>query len=262
MPAALAVFAHPDDIEFRAAGTLLLLRERGWEIHYCNLSSGDLGSSVLPRRTTARTRALEAKAACRSLGATWHPPIANDLGIFYTDLNLRRVAALIREVEPGIILTHPPVDYMEDHTETCRIVVTAAFARGMPNYRTRPARRATLQPMTLYHSLPHGLQDPLRRPVRPEFYVDTTSVQGRKRDALACHASQKEWLDVSQGMESYLRSLEEGDATVGRWSGRFRRAEGWTRHLHLGFGAESDDPLREALGPGLCEDAGGGHRTG
>jgi LmbE family N-acetylglucosaminyl deacetylase len=262
MPAVLAVFAHPDDIEFRAAGTLLLLRDRGWEIHYCNLSRGDLGSSVLPRRTTARTRALEAKAACRSLGATWHPPIANDLGIFYTDLNLRRVAALIREVEPGIVLTHPPVDYMEDHTETCRIVVTAAFARGMPNYRTRPARRPTLQPMTLYHSLPHGLQDPLRRPVRPEFYVDTTSVQGRKRDALACHASQKEWLDVSQGMESYLLSLDEGDATVGRWSGRFRRAEGWTRHLHLGFGAEADDPLREALGPSLCLDADNGRGIG
>jgi N-acetylglucosamine malate deacetylase 1 len=29
MPAALAIFAHPDDIEFRAAGTLLLLTQRG-----------------------------------------------------------------------------------------------------------------------------------------------------------------------------------------------------------------------------------------
>lgn len=251
MPAALAVFAHPDDIEFRAAGTLLLLRDRGWDIHYCNLSRGDLGSSVLPRAVTARTRALEAKASCRSMGFHWHRPIASDLGIFYTERAIRRVAALIREVEPGIVLTHPPVDYMEDHTETCRLVVTAAFARGMPNYRTVPARRPTPQALTLYHSLPHGLRDPLRGRVRPEFYVDTDSVHARKREALACHASQKEWLDVSQGMESYLRSLDEGDATVGRWSGRFRRAEGWTRHLHLGFGTESDDPLREALGPRL-----------
>lgn len=252
MPAVLAVFAHPDDIEFRAAGTLLLLRDLGWEVHYCNLSAGDLGSSVLSRGVTARTRARESRASCRSMGFHWHPPIASDLCIFYTDRNIRRVAALVREVEPTIILTHPPVDYMEDHTETCRIVVTAAFSRGMPNYRSIPARKPTLQALTLYHSLPHGLQDPLRHPVRPEFLVDTTSVHARKRAALACHASQKEWLDVSQGMESYLVSLDEGDAEAGRWSGRFARAEGWTRHLHLGFGAEADDPLREALGRDLC----------
>ena len=36
-PAVLAVFAHPDDIEFVAAGTLLRLREAGWQIHYLNL---------------------------------------------------------------------------------------------------------------------------------------------------------------------------------------------------------------------------------
>ena len=252
MPAVLAVFAHPDDIEFRAAGTLLLLRDRGWDVHYCNLSNGDLGSSTLSRKTTAVTRAREAQASCRSMGFHWHPPIASDLCIFYTDAHIRRVAALVRSVQPSIVLTHPPVDYMEDHTETCRIAVTAAFSRGMPNYRTIPARKPTLQPLTLYHSLPHGLQGPLRQPVRPEFFVDTTSVHARKRAGLAAHASQKEWLDVSQGMESYLISLDQGDAQVGLWSGRFGKAEGWTRHLHLGFGAEADDPLQEALGNSLC----------
>lgn len=252
MPAVLAVFAHPDDIEFRAAGTLLLLRDRGWDVHYCNLSNGDLGSSTLSRKTTAETRAREAQASCRSMGFHWYPPIASDLCIFYTDALIRRVAALVRSVQPSIVLTHPPVDYMEDHTETCRIAVTAAFSRGMPNYRTSPARKPTLQPLTLYHSLPHGLQGPLRQPVRPEFFVDTTSVHARKRAGLAAHASQKEWLDVSQGMESYLISLDEGDAQVGLWSGRFAKAEGWTRHLHLGFGAEADDPLQEALRKSLC----------
>ena len=252
MPAVLAVFAHPDDIEFRAAGTLLLLRDRGWDVHYCNLSNGDLGSSTLSRKTTAVTRAREAQASCRSMGFHWHPPVASDLCIFYTDALIRRVAALVRSVQPSIVLTHPPVDYMEDHTETCRIAVTAAFSRGMPNYQTIPARKPTLQPLTLYHSLPHGLQGPLRQPVRPEFFVDTTSVHARKRTGLAAHASQKEWLDVSQGMESYLISLDQGDAQVGLWSGRFAKAEGWIRHLHLGFGAEADDPLQEALGNSLC----------
>ena len=40
---AFAIAAHPDDIEFYMAGTLLLLRERGWAIHYMTLSTGSCG---------------------------------------------------------------------------------------------------------------------------------------------------------------------------------------------------------------------------
>ena len=35
---------------------------------------------------------------------------------------------------------------------------------------------------------------------------------------------------------------------MGRRSGRFRHAEGWRRHAHMGFGPPGADPLREALG--------------
>ena len=45
---ALAIAAHPDDIEFVMAGTLLLLKKRGWAIHYFNLSTGNLGSAKMP----------------------------------------------------------------------------------------------------------------------------------------------------------------------------------------------------------------------
>lgn len=248
MPAALALFAHPDDIEFRAAGTMLLLGHAGWDLHYCNLSSGNLGSTVTSSRQTARIRAKEAQAAAKLLGATWHPAIANDLEIFYTDALLRQLCALIRSIEPSIILTHPPVDYMEDHTITCRLTVTAAFARGIPNYSSRPARRPTLAPMTLYHSAPHGLCGPLRQPWVPEFFVDTSSVHEQKLGALACHRSQKEWLDASQGMDSYLAAATTDSLELGRRSKKFQHAEGFTRHLHLGFGGCEDDPLRVALG--------------
>jgi LmbE family N-acetylglucosaminyl deacetylase len=251
MPSVLAVFAHPDDIEFRAAGTLLLLRARGWEVHCCNLSSGDLGGVRHGRARIAAIRRAEAREACRRMDFGWHPPIGHDLGILYTPANIRRVCALIREVRPTILLTHPPADYMEDHTETCRITVTAAFARGVPNYRSLPPRRAAPGPLTLYHATPHGLRGPLREAIRPELFVDTASVHAAKRAALACHASQKEWLDVSQGMDSYLAAMDAEAAMVGRLSGKFPAAEGWTRHLHLGFGREEDDPLSEALGT-LC----------
>ena len=60
-----------------------------------------------------------------------------------------------------------------------------------------------------------------------------------------------EWLDVSQGMDSYLQIMEDMCGQVGRMSGRYAYAEGWTRHLHLGFCGEEDDPLAEALGEGV-----------
>ena len=65
---------------------------------------------------------------------------------------------------------------------------------------------------------------------------------------LAKHASQKQWLDESQGVDSYLDNLAALDAEVGQdVRACFKYAEGWRRHLHLGFCGPEDDPLRTAL---------------
>ena len=229
-------------------GTLLLLREAGWQLHYMNVANGNLGSMVLPAARTAALRKREAQAAAKELGATWHPPICNDLGIFYDDRTLRRIAAVVREVEPTILLTHSPQDYMEDHMNAARLAVTAAFGRSAPNYRTTPARPPVSGPVTIYHASPHALRDGLRRCLPPGAFVDTTSVQGRKRAALACHASQQQWLDATQGMDSYLETMETFSRRLGRLSGAFEHAEGWRRHSHMGFCGENDDPLKAALG--------------
>ena len=252
MPSVLAIFAHPDDIEFRAAGTLLLLRQRGWDVHYCNLSNGNLGSAEMNVSETALTRRKEAQSSARLMGATWHRSVCSDLQVFYNDATIRRVCALVRATRPSVILTHPPQDYMEDHTTTCRLAVTGAFARGIPNYRSTPQRPPTLDPVTIYHSMPHGLCDPMRGTVFPEAYVDTSSVHSLKRDALACHRSQKHWLDLTQGADSYLHALDAESKTLGKRSGVFTHAEGWSRHLHIGFASESDNPLKEALGKAYC----------
>lgn len=248
MPAVLAVFAHPDDIEFRAAGTLLLLRDAGWDVHYWNLCSGNLGSTVMNARQTAFARRNESQAAAALLGAVWHAPFTDDLELFYTEVNLRRVCAIVRQIQPSIVLTHPPIDYMEDHTICCRLAVTGTFARGIPNYRSNPNRRPTRKPVVVYHGAPHGLKGPQGEPYIPGCYVDIGAVHARKRAALSCHRSQKEWLDASQGMDSYLVALDEDARTLGRASGKFKASESWTRHLHLGFGGVDEDPLREVLG--------------
>lgn len=245
---ALAVAAHPDDIEFCMAGTLLLLKEAGWEIHCLNVSSGNLGSATLSASQTAAVRRREARDAARLLGAHWHPPFARDLEIFYDDRSLRRLAAIVREVRPTVILTHAPRDYMEDHMNTCRLTVTAAFARGMPNYKTNPPRAAVDADVTLYHATPHLLRDPMGGVVIPEVFVNVTSVMELKRRALAAHRSQKEWLDVSQGMDSYLKTMDDLAREVGRMSKVFDYAEGWWRHFHPGFCSSKADPLQTVLG--------------
>ncbi|MEZ0387782.1 MAG: PIG-L deacetylase family protein [Verrucomicrobium sp.] len=248
MPSVLAIFAHPDDIEFVAAGTLLQLKSRGWDLHYINLCNGHGGSVQMDGPTTALKRLAEAEEAARILGASFYPPISDDLVLTYSAESLKKVAAVVREAQPSIVLTHAPSDYMEDHMAACRLAVTAAFTHGIPNFITDPPREAYFHDVTVYHAMPHGLRDPLRKKIHAGSYVNTAPVHDLKRQALAAHESQKHWLDVSQGMDSYLISMDEAAQKVGTLSTKFTHAEGWRRHLHLGFSAGDIDPLKDALG--------------
>ena len=247
-PAAIAIGAHPDDIEFAMAGTLLRLAEAGWAIHYFNLSSGNCGSVKLSPTQTRKVRAKEARAAAKVLGAKYYPSICDDLEILYDVKTLRKGSAVIRKSRASIVLTHAPADYMEDHMNTCRLAVTAAFTHGMPNFKSTPSVKTYAHDVTVYHAMPHSLRDPLRQRVVPGAFVDTTPVHDRKIKALAAHASQQDWLDVSQGMNSYLKTADDMSRLVGRTSKKFKHAEGWRRHLHVGFSAKEVNPLKDALG--------------
>ena len=246
----MAIAAHPDDIEFLMAGTLRRLAELGWQTHYLTLANGSCGSLTLGPLATARLRATEARAAARILGARFHPSLTPDCTILYGMPLLRRVAAIVRAVAPRVLLVPSPQDYMEDHTETCRLAVTAAFVRGMPNFRTTPSRRPVATDVTLYHAMPHGLRDALGGPIVAGAFVDTSAVHEVKRKALAAHRSQDRFLAGTQHMSSYLQEMDDMSREVGAMSGRFVHAEGWRRHLYRGLCAEDADPLAEALGDG------------
>jgi LmbE family N-acetylglucosaminyl deacetylase len=244
---AFAIAAHPDDIEFMMAGTLILLRQAGYEIHYMTVANGSCGSDRHDAETITRIRRRESIAAASCLGAVYHESLVNDIEIFYEKQTLQRLSAIVRQVAPEIILTHAMQEYMEDHTNTCRLVLTAAFTRGMPNFPVRPPHPPVDQPVTVYHALPYGLQGPLGKRVYPGMYVDISAVIQAKWEMLAMHKSQKEWLDASQGLDSYLIAMQDMCREVGRMSGRFAYAEGWTRHLPLGYCDEDADPLSTAL---------------
>jgi LmbE family N-acetylglucosaminyl deacetylase len=247
MKRAFAIAAHPDDIEFVMAGTLLLLGDAGYDLHYLNMTNGSCGSMELGPKEIGRIRVEEGRAAAAMAGATFYPPLTVDLEIFYEDRYIRKLCSMIRNVAPEILLLQSPLDYMEDHQNTVRLAATAAFLRGVPNYPTDPPADPVDQAVTIYHAQPHGNRDPLRQLVRPEFFVNVEPVLDRKKAMLGCHASQKVWLDKTQGMESYLQTMEDIGRETGAMSGRYAVAEGWRRRLHLGYCAEGADPLSDAL---------------
>jgi LmbE family N-acetylglucosaminyl deacetylase len=244
---AIAIGAHPDDIEFYMAGTLLMLKQKGYDIHYLTLASGNCGSVQYNAAMTRSIRNTEARAAAKILGAHFHPSLTEDMQIIYDLGLLRALAAVIREVKPRILLTHSPQDYMEDHMNTSRLAVSAAFTRGMPNFKTAPNRPPADYEVTVYHAMTNGLCDQLRRPIIPGAFVNTSAVHKTQLKALEAHKSQQNWLDVSQGLNSFLLAMEDLSLAVGRLSKKFKYAEGWRRHLHFGYCSPDADPLAEAL---------------
>ncbi|MCP4402360.1 MAG: LmbE family protein [bacterium] len=242
-----ALACHPDDIEFMMGGTLFLLKNAGCELHYMNLANGSCGTTEYSVEEIVRIRRQEARNAADYLGAEYHESLVNDLEVFYTQDLIRRVTAIVRQIQPDIMLLPSPEDYMEDHMNTARIAVTAAFCRGMPNYHSTPPVPPIQQDVVLYHALPYGLTDGLRRRVEPDFYIDITSVIDQKETMLTCHTSQKIWLDRSQGLDAYLVTMREMSADVGTMSEKYRFAEGWRRHSHLGYAGQTADPLQECL---------------
>jgi LmbE family N-acetylglucosaminyl deacetylase len=243
----LAIVAHPDDIEFLMCGTIILLSRAGFECHFLNIANGSCGTTVHSKEDIIRIRRNEAMASAAMIDAVYHESLVDDLEIFYDKSLLARVASIFREVAPDILLVQPYSDYMEDHQNSARLAVTAAFARSMPNFMTVPPRAPVFQDVCVYHGQPHSNLDPTMDRVLPKMYVDITSVIEEKTQMLSCHNSQFAWLDESQKMTSFLGSMRTISRNTGQLSGKYDYAEGWSRHLQFGFCAPYADPLADAL---------------
>jgi LmbE family N-acetylglucosaminyl deacetylase len=109
---ALAIGAHPDDIEFGAGATLAKWAAAGCRIHHLVLTDGSKGSWD-PAEDTAQlvaTRQEEQRQASRELGG------AGDVTFLgwpdgELECGLRQrweVAACIRRVQPDVVLGHDP----------------------------------------------------------------------------------------------------------------------------------------------------------
>lgn len=212
----LAIGAHPDDVEIMCSGTLFALRQLGYEIHVASMTLGDCGSFDHSPEETSNIRYDEAKRACEVLGATYHHAGFNDLCVFNDNNSNRRVTALLRELNPWIVITHSPQDYMSDHEITSLLVRNACFYASIPNYQTRDLTSAghTSAIPYLYYAQPIENIDLFGKKITPQFYADVSNFIEHKVEMLSCHESQRNWLRAHHGMDEYVESVRRWNASL------------------------------------------------
>lgn len=240
---AMCLMAHPDDCEILVAGTLILLRKRGWEIHIVTMTPGDCGSAELGPEEIAAVRRAEGARAAKLIGASYHCLESRDLYVTFTEPTIRRAISLTRAIAPTLMITHSPADYMMDHEETAKIARAASFGYAIPNTVAGAVAQGSRVPWLYYADAIEGV-DPLGRAIDPTTFINITGVMALKTKALKAHASQRDWLLKHHGVDEYTRSMQAWCAKRGRESG-VKFAEGLRQHL--GHGYPHDNLLQREL---------------
>ncbi len=206
----LAVMAHPDDVDFGAAGTVAGWTDRGIEVAYLMITDGDAGGSDdgITRAELAALRRDEQRAAAKSIGVEDVRYLGYADGSLEATLGLRRdIARVIRQVRPDRVLTQSPDRNYErihpshpDH----RAVGAAALDAVYPDARNP-------------HAFPELLVDEglgawtvrevwLTGGPIVNHVVDVTDRFERKLTALRSHASQVGHLgdELADGLRGWL----------------------------------------------------------
>ncbi len=248
----VSIHAHPDDAESFCAGTLALMRAKGYKIVIVTLTSGGLGGIGSTERETSELRRKEAEAAAALLGAGYRCAGGRD-GYLYDTEDLRvQITTILREEMAGIVMTHLPFDYHSDHRTTCNIVEAAAMVAALPNV---PTRAAPL-PMTplLYHTAPLGYVSPLGSstpPPPPHFFVNISTVRQIKKAMLEKHQSQVELMKVMHGMDDFFGEMNKLDRFFGQLA-HCDVAEAFWQHRGGGF--QKDPLLQQTLAEWVVEN--------
>ncbi|HEY3417590.1 MAG TPA: PIG-L deacetylase family protein [Armatimonadota bacterium] len=244
----LAFGCHPDDIEFMAAGTLALLAQRGYEIHFATMTGGEVGHPTLSVQQIRATRLQEAANAAQVIGGHYHYAGGADLEVEYNSEYRKKAVRVLREVDPFIVFTNPPMDYLADHEQTSLLVRNAAYIASVPNYDCGMPTTPTSRFPYVYYWNATGSCDIFGRPLPLSCAVDITTVIDSKVEMLACHKSQREWLAYHNGWDEYIENMKWHSREDGKRSGR-EYAEGFAQHRSTGH--PKDNILKQILGD-LC----------
>lgn len=138
---ALAIGAHPDDIEFQCGATLAKWASEGCVVDHLVLTDGSKGSwdPAVDTRELVRIRQHEQREAARSLGAKGEVVFLHHIdGELQSGLAERdEVAYWIRKLQPDVVLGHDPWKRYRlhpDHRHAGWLAVDGVVAARDPHF--------------------------------------------------------------------------------------------------------------------------------
>ena len=206
---ALAVVAHPDDVEFNMGGTVARWIDDGWRLVYVIVTRGDKGSTdpSMTAERLAEIREEEQRIAAAYLGAVGVEFLGYEDGGLEPSLAVRRdIARQIRRHKPErMLVTDPHELYSERYIQHPDHIAAAQAALAA----TYPARdRMTMPELLAEGHEPHGVSEIYVQTSRdPNLFVDITPAMERKKQALRLHASQ-----IEEGFLAVMESIAHGVA--------------------------------------------------
>ena len=223
----LAVYAHPDDPEIAAGGTLARWAAAGAMVWVLITTRGDKGSTDpgAVGADLARVRVEETEAASRLLGFAGHLHLDYSDGELPDDLDLRAaIVQQVRERRPEVVVCPDPTAVFfgdsyfnhRDHRVTGWATLDAIGpAAGNPHYFPDQIAAG----LAVHHVNAVYLSGTLE----PNAWVDVSSTLERKIEALFCHASQL--VETGDWFREYLResAVEAGRIAEVQYAEAFRR---------------------------------------
>jgi LmbE family N-acetylglucosaminyl deacetylase len=187
----LAITAHPDDVDFGAAGTVARWTDAGIEVSYCIITDGDAGGfdPAVPRSEIGGIRRAEQTAAAKEVGVDDLVFLGYRDGRLEVSMDLRRdLARVIRQVRPQRVLTQSPQRNMvripashPDHLAAGEATLCAVYPDARNPFAFEDL--ADLEAWSVAEVWVSGGE-------RQNRFVDITDTFDRKMAALHAHVSQ------------------------------------------------------------------------
>jgi LmbE family N-acetylglucosaminyl deacetylase len=226
---ALVIAAHPDDVDFGAAGTVATWAAEGTEVTYCLCTDGDAGGfdPAVPRERIAGIRQEEQRAAAKEVGASEVVFLGYPDGQLVVSFDLRRdISRVIRQVRPErVVIQSPEIswDRLPASHPDHRAAGEAALAAVYPDARNPFTHRSLLEDEGLDAWTVHDLW--VMGGPTPNHWVDITDVFDKKVAALRRHTSQTSHMDDLEDLLRGWATNQAGAAGLpdGRLAEPFRR---------------------------------------
>jgi bacillithiol biosynthesis deacetylase BshB1 len=224
--------AHPDDVEWGAGGTILMLKATGTSFGIVDLTRGEMGS-----RGMSEERDQEARDAASWMGARFRENLGlPDCGVIDSVENRQQVASVIRRYRPKLVLAPYWKDRHPDHAATGHLIRNAAVHCTL---RKSNDPNPPHKPLAYLYYLLHHFK-------HPSMVIDISEVYQSKLELLRMHASQfaktAEGFGVLPlGMNDYLFGLESRDRFFGSLIS-VHHGEAFINEVPFKLGSLSDFP--------------------